>query len=145
MQTTELRLLISPQACSHPFTHSPNLLPLWNAVSLVLYVFAQLAQVHLSLQGHLKAACVHHFQLQPQALEIYGGRRENSSQLIDGLVWIRPGTALRQVAQTCYCQVSLVEAKGTDNPIRLRLRQETMVCFKGRHNKLCTEINEIMS
>lgn len=53
---------------------SPHLLGLQDAVSLVLSIFTQLAQVHLSLQGHLKAACVHQLQLQPQASERNGGK-----------------------------------------------------------------------
>lgn len=52
---------------------SPYLLSLWNVVSLVLSFLTQLTQVHLSLQGHLKAARVHQLQLQPQALETVGG------------------------------------------------------------------------
>lgn len=48
---------------------SPYFLDLWNIVSLVLSLLTELTQVHLSLQCHLKAACVHHLQLQPQALE----------------------------------------------------------------------------
>lgn len=36
-------------------------------MSFILPLFTQLAQVHLSLQGHLKAAGVHQLQLQPQA------------------------------------------------------------------------------
>lgn len=43
-------------------------LGLCNTVSLVLSIFTELAQIHLSLQGHLEAACVQQLQLQPQAL-----------------------------------------------------------------------------
>lgn len=53
---------------------SPHLLGLRKAVSLVLSIFTQLAQVHLSLQGHLEAACVQQLQLQPQALGRNGGK-----------------------------------------------------------------------
>lgn len=38
---------------------SPHMLGLWCTVSLILSLFTQLTQVHLGLQGHLKAACVH--------------------------------------------------------------------------------------
>lgn len=60
---------------------SPNLLGVWNAVSFVLSIFTQLAQVHLSLQGHLKATCVHQLQLQPQALGIKCREGKNCSQV----------------------------------------------------------------
>lgn len=38
---------------------SPHFLGLWYTVSLILSLFTQLTQVHLGLQGHLKAAGVH--------------------------------------------------------------------------------------
>lgn len=47
---------------------SPRRLALQEGVSFVLPFFTQLAQIHLSFQGHLEAAGVHHLQLQPQAL-----------------------------------------------------------------------------
>lgn len=42
---------------------SPHFLGLWYTVSLILSLFTQLTQVHLGLQGHLKAAGVHQLQL----------------------------------------------------------------------------------
>lgn len=57
---------------------SPYFLGLWNIVRLILSLFTQLTQVHLSLQRHLKAACVHQLQLQPQTLETEGGTSANT-------------------------------------------------------------------
>lgn len=51
----------------HTKPASPHWLALQDAVSFIFPLFTQLAQVHLCLQGHLKAAGVHHLQLQPQA------------------------------------------------------------------------------
>lgn len=62
---------------------SPHLLGLWDAVSLVLSLSTQFTQVHLGLQGHLKAARVHHLHLQPQAWEVERGSQSRGWQLTD--------------------------------------------------------------
>lgn len=104
---------------------SPHLLGLQNTVSLILSIFAQLAQVHLCLQGHLEAAGVHQLQLHPQALEGKGGQVNKGPMLQEwGCFCSRD---IRQIEDSSGMLLSVkLKAKRIANPFCLCLSRRQL-------------------